>query len=348
MICTGICYLGAALVVLNLYYLVKFLTSFADLKTLGKSIKVEKLNKKVVLVTGSSSGIGEELVKQINAHGGYVVMLARREAELKRVQGTLAHPENSVVITLDLVDIASHAAKVKEIMDAVKAKWGRTDIDILVNNGGRSQRGLVEEKLSDMETERTLFEVNFFGNVSFTKALLQDVMIPAKKGRIAFMSSVAGKVAVPVSASYAATKHALQGWADSLRAEVGSYGITVYNICPGPVATPLEKQCVRAKPVDASVEHKLTGKMPVEPAVEIMLKGLTNDDVYETWVSPHPVLFFVYLFIYLPSLARVISGTVVQKRIDAYKVGTPLYDISVVDNIKAMLGFGKKKVEKQD
>ena len=340
----ALCYAGVASLVVGLYYVIKFVRSQADLKTLGKSIKVEKLNKKVVLVTGSSSGIGEELVKQINAHGGYVVMLARREAELKRVQGTLAHPENSVVITLDLVDIASHAAKVKEIMDAVKAKWGRTDIDILVNNGGRSQRGLVEEHMDDMEYERTLFEVNFFGTVSFTKIMLKEVLMPAKKGRIAFVTSVSGKMGSPVSASYAATKHALQGWADSLRAEVGSYGITVYNICPGPVATPIEKSVIRGKTAGEGFSENNTdeGKMAVEAAGEIMLKGLTNDDVYETWVSPQPVLFFVYLFIYLPSFAQMISKKVVQKRIDAYKYGTSLYGTSFLDNLKATL-FGKKK-----
>eukprot|EP01061_Rhynchopus_euleeides_P027467 TRINITY_DN44652_c0_g1_i1.p1 TRINITY_DN44652_c0_g1~~TRINITY_DN44652_c0_g1_i1.p1 ORF type:complete len:372 (+),score=174.24 TRINITY_DN44652_c0_g1_i1:52-1116(+) len=338
---------GIALLV-GVYYLFRFGTADADLRTLARDVK--RMDGKVAIVTGASSGIGEELSQQLSANGAYVVLMARRETELQRVQKLCAHQDKTLLITLDLCEMDSHEEKVKETLRLIKEKWGKEAIDILINNGGRSQRALIEEHMDDLRVERTLMEVNFFGTASFTKQVLKQSMIPSRGGRIAFVTSVAGKIAAPVSASYSACKHAVQGWADTLRAEVREFGITVLNIAPGPVATPIEKSTIRGHTAGEGFESSNTneGKMPVDRAVKIMMQALSHEDIYETWVSPHPVLLFTYMFIYFPALAQALSKTAVQKRIDSYRSGKSLYSAGFLQSLKAMVFGVPASADKKD
>lgn len=187
------------------------------------------LQKKVVWITGASSGIGEALAYEFNKKGTLLILSARRKEELKRVQSECENWEESVkILPLDLEDAGSFQTKAE---DAIKL-FG--SIDMLINNGGISQRAYAVD--SNMETIRKVMEVNFFGTVALTKAVLPH-MIEQKSGHIVVISSVMGKLGTKYRSAYAASKHALHGWFDCLRQEVFEYNIDVSLVCPGFVKT---------------------------------------------------------------------------------------------------------------
>jgi len=184
------------------------------------------MKNKIVWITGASSGIGEAMAKELDQQGASVILSARREAELLRVQKTLTNP--STIIPLDVTiseDIQSAA-------EAAITAYGH--VDILINNAGISQRSKVMD--TSMETTRRLFEVNVFGNLAVTKAILPH-MLSRNSGNIVVISSVAGKLSTPMRSTYAATKHALHVWYDALWAELSHTGIGVNIICPGYIKT---------------------------------------------------------------------------------------------------------------
>lgn len=187
------------------------------------------LQKKVVWITGASSGIGEALAYEFNKKGTHLILSARREDELQRVKDACENSEDSVkVLPLDLEDTESLQEKVDEAVELFGS------IDMLINNGGISQRAFAID--SKMETIRKVMEVNFFGTVALTKAVLPK-MIVQKSGHIVVISSVMGKLGTKYRSVYAASKHALHGWFDCLRQEVYEHNIDVSMVCPGFVRT---------------------------------------------------------------------------------------------------------------
>jgi short-subunit dehydrogenase len=188
-----------------------------------------EIPKKTVWITGASSGIGEALAYEFNKKGAHVILSARRVEELERVKEGCIHPEETVkILPVDLADAASFAGKAEEALELFGS------VDMLINNGGISQRATAEE--STMETIRKLMEVNFFGAVGLTKAILPR-MIEQKSGHIVVISSVMGKIGTRDRSAYAASKHALHGWFDCLRQELYEYNINVTLVCPGYVKT---------------------------------------------------------------------------------------------------------------
>lgn len=187
-----------------------------------------KFSNKVVWITGASSGIGEALALAFAAEGARLVLSSRRPEELERVRTACARPEAHRIVPLDLTRPETFAAAVAE----VEAACG--GVDVLVNNGGVSQRALALD--TTPAVERALMEVNYFGQVALTKSVL-PAMLARRSGHIVVVSSVMGYVGTPGRSSYAAAKHALHGYFDSLRAEVWREGIKVTLACPGYVKT---------------------------------------------------------------------------------------------------------------
>ncbi|WP_460676666.1 SDR family oxidoreductase [Hymenobacter coalescens] len=186
-----------------------------------------KFHRLVVWVTGASAGIGEALAKAFAREGARLVLSARNEAELHRVAAACA-PAETLVVPLDLADSAALPAKVQQVL----AHYGR--LDVLVNNGGVSQRSLALETALDVD--RRLMEVNYFGTVALTKAVLPQ-LVAQRSGRIVTISSLVGKFGTPYRSAYAASKHALHGFFDSLRAELHGTGVGITLICPGFIRT---------------------------------------------------------------------------------------------------------------
>lgn len=193
---------------------------------------------KVVWITGASSGIGEALCYALAREGARLVLSSRRPKDLERVRLACAHPETHRCVPLDLADSRDFPALAAEI------ERGFGPIDLLINNGGISQRALAAE--ADLAVERALMEVNYFGTIALTKAVL-PAMLARRRGHIAVVSSVMGYVGTPGRSTYSASKHALHGYFDSLRAEVWREGVQVTLVCPGYVKTKVSDNAVDAR-----------------------------------------------------------------------------------------------------
>ncbi|EDX14885.1 dehydrogenase/reductase SDR family protein 7-like [Drosophila simulans] len=194
-----------------------------------------QLPGKVVLITGASSGLGESLAHVFYRAGCRVILAARRTQELERVKKDLlaldvdpAYPPT--VLSLDLAELNS----IPEFVTRVLAVYNQ--VDILINNGGISVRADVASTAVDVDLK--VMVVNYFGSVALTKALLPS-MVKRGSGHICFISSVQGKFAIPQRAAYSASKHAVQAFADSLRAEVANKNINVSCVSPGYIRTQL-------------------------------------------------------------------------------------------------------------
>uniref|UniRef100_A0A8B9UF58 Dehydrogenase/reductase SDR family member 7 n=1 Tax=Anas zonorhyncha TaxID=75864 RepID=A0A8B9UF58_9AVES len=209
-----------------------FLMRSVDTLCMDELQKQTELRGKVVWVTGASSGIGEELAYQLSKIGAFLAISARREDELERVKkkclqiSTLTE-KDILVLRLDLTDRSSHEAATNSVIK----HFGK--IDVLVNNGGRSQRSLFMD--TNLDVYSAIMELNYLGTISLTKHVLKH-MIERKRGKIVTVSSVMGIMGAPLASGYCASKHALQGFFNSLRTELTDYPeISIINICPGPV-----------------------------------------------------------------------------------------------------------------
>lgn len=186
------------------------------------------MKDQVIWITGASSGIGEALVKKYDAEGYKLIISSRNKSLLDQIKEKSIHPENLYVLPLDL----SNPDSFDEICQEAFSVFGK--IDVLVNNGGISQRSLVAE--TELSVDRKIMEVNFFGTIGLSKAIL-PYFIKNNRGHFVVVSSLVGKFGSPFRSAYAASKHALHGFFDSLRAEHFKNNILVTMVCPGFIRT---------------------------------------------------------------------------------------------------------------
>ncbi|MDG1954050.1 MAG: SDR family oxidoreductase [Polaribacter sp.] len=183
---------------------------------------------KVVWITGASSGIGKALAIQLSKLDAKLILSSRNEEKLNAVKQECENSERIKILPLDLENYSNFEVKVSEAIN-----WfGR--IDVLVNNGGISQRSLASETLLDVD--KRIMNINYLGTVALTKALLPH-FIENNNGQFVVTTSIVGKIGTPLRSSYAASKHALHGFFDSLRAENHKNNISVTLVCPGFVNT---------------------------------------------------------------------------------------------------------------
>jgi dehydrogenase/reductase SDR family member 7B len=184
---------------------------------------------KIVWITGASSGIGEALVYAFAKQDAKIILSARRRDELERVAKTAGlNNDNYLLLPFDLMNINSFEEKVKEVVK----KFGR--VDVLINNGGFSQRSEVIE--TPLDIDRKIMEVNYFANIALSKLVLPH-MLSKKAGHIVTISSIAGKFGFYLRSSYSAAKHALHGFYESMRLENEKNGIQITIVCPGKIKT---------------------------------------------------------------------------------------------------------------
>ncbi|MEG1497931.1 MAG: SDR family oxidoreductase [Bacteroidales bacterium] len=181
-----------------------------------------------IWITGASSGIGEALAKKYSLLGNRIILSARNEQELTRVKNECAHPENCFIVPLDLSDPKSLAVAADKVLQQFKY------VDILVNNGGISQRSLIKE--TPISVDRKIMEVDYFSGVFLTKAVLPS-MLERHSGHIVAVSSIVGIFGFPHRSAYSAAKHAMHGFYETLRAENEQDGISVTVVCPGRILT---------------------------------------------------------------------------------------------------------------
>ncbi len=223
---------------------------------------MKKFENKTVWITGASSGIGEALAHEFAREGARLVLSARNAAELQRVADACDRPD-TIIQTLDLSD---HAA-LPGVVQTVLAKAGQ--VDVLVNNGGISQRSLAKD--TKFEVDQKLINVNLLGTIALTKAILPH-FLHRKTGHFVVITSLTGKFGTPLRSSYAAAKHGLHGFFDSLRAEIWRDNVQVTLVCPGFIST---KVSVNALTGDGSPQGSMdnatrAGKSPQELAKAIV------------------------------------------------------------------------------
>jgi short-subunit dehydrogenase len=190
---------------------------------------------KIVWITGASSGIGKALALELSHQNAKLILSSRKKEDLELVKEECKNIADVKIITLDLEDYTNLEIKADEAI----AAFGK--VDILVNNGGISQRSLVKD--TNILVDKRIMDINYLGNIALTKAILPH-FIENKSGHFVVTSSIVGKIGTPLRSSYAASKHALHGFFDSLRTEVYQDNIVVTLICPGFVNTNVSKNAL--------------------------------------------------------------------------------------------------------
>ena len=191
-------------------------------------------NKKV-WITGASAGIGRALALTLAKEGAKLVLSSRKHASLQEVKNECESQNQVDILVLDLEDHEGLEQAFNENIEMLR------DVDVLINNGGISQRSEVAE--TDFSVYKKLMDVNYLGSVQLTRLLL-PYFLKRKQGQFVVISSVAGKFGVPLRSGYSAAKMALHGFFDALRAEVSKSGIHVSIICPGFVKTDISKNAM--------------------------------------------------------------------------------------------------------
>ena len=201
---------------------------------------------KTVWITGASSGIGEALAYAFGERGARLVLSARRAERLMQVAKASGARETHVV-PLDLSALDTLPAIAERVVSEIGS------VDIMIHNAGVGQRSLVLD--TDFEVDRRMMDTNYLGPVALTKALLPS-MLRQQRGQIVVLSSVLGVLSAKRRSGYAASKHALHGYFNSLRAELSAQGISVLMVCPGHVHTEFSEQALEG---DGS-RHGVTDK----------------------------------------------------------------------------------------
>ncbi|MCU0327359.1 MAG: SDR family oxidoreductase [Chitinophagales bacterium] len=196
---------------------------------------MKQLKQKVVWITGASQGIGAALALQCAKEGAKIVLSARNIEKLKEVEKSLNLPANhTLILPIDMTKPEDFPIKTKEVIDF----FGQ--IDILIHNAGISQRAFIAE--TNLSVYEKLMQVNFFGVVGLTLSVL-PYLLKNLSAKIVVISSVSGKLGSPARGGYAASKHALHGFFDSLRTEYDKK-IDVLMVCPGYVDTEISYNAV--------------------------------------------------------------------------------------------------------
>ncbi len=222
---------------------------------------------KIVWITGASSGIGQALSLEFAKKSAIIILSSRNKKKLKDVarKCEILGAETHIQI-LDL----EQQENFSEICKTVIAKYKR--IDILINNGGISQRSFAKE--TPLEIDKKIMEIDYFGNIALTKAVL-PYMLEQQSGTIVTTSSIAGKFGVPKRSAYCAAKHALHGFYETLRAELKADNIQILIAIPGFVKTNISYNAILN---DGSTNNKLdniqAGGVSVSYCAKKIIRGI--------------------------------------------------------------------------
>jgi len=273
--------------VISFAHLLKLLVvdvvTFVKQCTSGRSTAqtmTEFYSGKVVIVTGASSGIGASLVQTLASIPGTILVISSRTVEkLEEVASMcrLQHPTARIfAVPLDLENFEGVDVYTAKVLDTLRRNGLPQQIDVLINNAGVSSRGAAME--TSMATLQKIMRVNFYGPVALSQSVAEH-MVTNGGGAIGVVSSVQGKLGIPWRTSYAASKHALQGYFDGFRAELAGKAVSVTIVSPGYVRTSLSLNALNA---DGSKYNKMDdttagGMEPVAVAEKILVSIARKD-----------------------------------------------------------------------
>jgi short-subunit dehydrogenase len=229
---------------------------------------MDYFKNKIIWITGASSGIGKALALQLSRLDCKLILSSRNTLQLQNVKEACEHPENVAVVPLDL---AEHEA-MESIAEVAVSSFGR--IDILINNGGISQRSPIME--TRLEVDRKLMEIDYLGTVALSKALL-PYFVKWQSGHFVVVTSLMGKFSSPYRSAYCGAKHALHGFFDALRLEHDKDNITVTMICPGFVNTNVARNALTADGSPQGYQDEMTEQgLDVNVLAKRMLKAIAK------------------------------------------------------------------------
>ncbi len=222
---------------------------------------------KVVWITGASSGIGAALARDVSSRGANVVLSGRDEARLSKVA---ADCDQSLILPFDVRDYVALADATEK---AIAWKGG---VDVAFANAGVSQRSRALK--TDMHVYRDIINIDLTAQIAFSQGLIGH-MVERGSGALAFISSIAGKVGVPMRTAYSAVKFGLAGYGDALRGELSQTGVNVHVIYPGSVATDVARNAMVADGSKRGRSDKVIDEgIPAPDAAKAMLDGIANGE----------------------------------------------------------------------
>lgn len=224
--------------------------------------------RKRVWITGASSGIGEAVARVLDRRGARLVLSARRLERLQAVCASLTRPDAHEIRALDVTET-------ERADEHARAALAEGPVDVLIHAAGVTQRSRVED--TELSVDRRLMEVNYFGVVALTKAVLPS-MLERGSGHFVVVSSLVGKITTPKRSGYSASKHALHGFFDALRAELHDDGIRVTLACPGFVRTEITLHALTGDgseqgTMDDAQEHGMAPEVCAERIVRAAENG---------------------------------------------------------------------------
>jgi dehydrogenase/reductase SDR family member 7B len=232
--------------------------------------KEKQFTGKVAWITGASSGIGEALVHEFVRRGATVVASSNDLPGLERVKSECSDKSHLVsCVPFDLSD-TSGIAKIVELQVNTLGR-----IDYLLNIGGISQRARIDE--TPMWLDRKIFEINYFGTIAFTKAVL-PFMVRRKSGHILATSSISGRFGFPLRSAYSASKQALHGFFETLYLENKKSNIRASVIIPGRVRTSISYHALDSEGKEhGKMDDGLSKGILPERAAEIIIRGMLKN-----------------------------------------------------------------------
>lgn len=253
-------------------------------------------SNKIVWITGASSGIGKALALELSNKNARLILSSRKQSDLESVKSSCKQPENVKIVTLDLEKLDTLEAKTNEAIQAFGT------VDILVNNGGISQRSLAAE--TSLDVDKRIMNINYLGTVALTKYLIPYFQ-SQKSGHFVVTTSIVGKIGTPLRSSYAASKHALHGFFDSLRAELFKDHIAVTLICPGFVKTNISLNALTG---DGSPQEKMdtATNNGIEPTrfAKLMVRAIAKKKE-EVYIAGAKEKLGVYVKRFFPKLLSI-------------------------------------------
>jgi dehydrogenase/reductase SDR family member 7B len=248
---------------------------------------------KVAWITGASSGIGEALVLEFVRRGAIVVASSNDPQGLERVKAACG--DKSIMVHCVPFDLAD-TAWIKEIVDQQIKE--RERIDFLLNIGGISQRARIEE--TPMWLDRKIFEINYFGTIALTKAVL-PYMVKQRSGHVLATSSISGRFGFPLRSAYSASKQALHGFFETLYLENKEFNIMSSVIIPGRVRTSISFHALNGEGKEhGQLDDGLAKGISPEKAAAIIIRGIIRKK-HEILVGSSEMLM-LHIRRYLPCL----------------------------------------------